>query len=184
MPRPTVAPMLGIDIKTLPPRTIGPLTFSWAQPAGRLIWALLLFVIAVGAVVFVAKRPKPAEPPTWAQAMLGAIFVFAVMLLGYAVIPHEWIVFASSYHRWNTARFLVRAGQKIGPIHWLNFDINMQAVNDAVAALIYVVMLGLNIALFSLWQKRPTRAAEPSAPAGEEKVVGTSAYGRPVTARS
>ena len=181
MPRPTVA----IDIKTLPPRTIGPFTFSWAQPAGRLIWAMLLFVIAVGAIVFVAKRPKPAEPPTWAQAMLGAVAAFAVMILAYGVIPHEWIVFSGSYLKWNTSKFVVRSGQKILFFHWLNFDINKQAANDAGAALIYVVMLGLNVVLFTLWQKRPIRA-EPTAAEGasEEKVVGTSAYGRPVTARS
>jgi hypothetical protein len=180
MPRPVVA----IDIKTLPPRTIGPLTFSWAQPAGRLIWAVLLFVVIMGAIMFVAKRPKPIEPPTWAQCMAGAVFTFAVMLLAYAVIPHEWIVFAGSYLRWNASKFLVRSGQKIGPVHWLNFDINLQAVNDAVATLIYVVMLGLNIYVFSIWQKRPTRAETPADAVGEEKVVGTSAYGRPVTARS
>jgi hypothetical protein len=191
MPRP-VAPIIGIDIKTLPPRTIGPLTFSWAQPAGRLIWAVLLFVVIMAAIIFVAHRPKPIEPPTWAQCMAGAVFTFAVFLLGYAVIPHEWIVFAGSYLRWNASKFLVRSGQKIctrnggvcTPVHWLNFDINLQAVNDAIAALIYVVMLGLNIYVFSIWQKRPTRAEAAAEATGEEKVVGTSAYGRPVTARS
>jgi hypothetical protein len=183
MPR-VVAPIVGIDIKTLPPKHIGPLTFSWAQPAGRLIWAVLIFVIAMGVVFAIAKKPKPIEPPTWAQAMLGAVATFALMLLAYAVIPHEWIVFAGSYLRWNASKFLVRSGQKIGPIHWLNFDINLQAVNDAIATLIYVVMLGLNIYLFSLWQKRPTQSESAAAATTEEKVVGTSAYGRPVTARS
>ena len=43
----------------------------------------------------------------------------------------------------------------------IHFDLNKQAANDGIAALIYVVMLVGNIQLFSLWQKRPVREPEP-----------------------
>jgi hypothetical protein len=46
-----------------------------------------------------------------------------------------------------------------------------------VAATIYIIFLGLNIALWVMWQKRGTakpKAAASSAPAG------TSAFSRPV----
>lgn len=177
--------VVAIDIKTLPPRTIGPLTFSWAQPAGRLIWATVLFLVAMGAVMAIVRRPKPEEPPTWAQSMLGAVVVFALMLLAYGTIPHEWLNFANSYLKWNESKFLVHSGQKIGPFHWLNFDINKRAITDTVATLIYVVMLGLNVTLFAMWQKRPTRAEWEAkrARTGDKKVVGESVYGRPVTVK-
>lgn len=153
--------------------------FSWLHPAGRLIWSTLLLLVGVVAVVFLAKRPKSPEPPTWAQAMLGAIVVFALMLLAYGTVPHEWIVFANSYLNWGTAKFVFQRNR------FIHFDVNKQAANDAVAAIIYVVMLGGNIALFSMWQKRPVREPEPADgdTADERQPAGTSAYRRPVTAR-
>jgi len=177
--------LLASTIPTFPPRTIGPLTFTWAQPAGRLIWSSLLLIVIIVAAVIVAKRPKPAEPATWAQCMLGSVFVFGAMLLAYGVVPHEWLTFSNSYLKWNESKFLVRSGQKIGPIHFLNFDINKRSLSDTGAVIIYVVVLSVNIYLFSLWQKRPVRSTtDTSAKAAtEEKVVGESAYGRPVVAR-
>jgi len=179
-------PVVAIDIKTLPWKHIGPFTFSWAQPAGRLIWATLLLAIGVGIVLVMIHRPKPAEPATWAQAMLGAVATASLMLLAYGTIPHEWLNFSNSYLHWNAAKFIVRSGQKIGPIHFLNFDINKQAIADAITAGIYVVMLTLNVYLFAKWQKRPTREAVAAAAAADapEKVVGESAYGRPVTVKA
>ena len=43
------------------------------------------------------KKPKPAEPATWAQTILGALGVWVMMALGYGTIPHEWLTFANSY---------------------------------------------------------------------------------------
>lgn len=186
--------LLAVQIPTLPPRTVGPLTFSWAQPAGRLIWSSLLLVVIVAVAFAVARRPKPAEPPTWAQCMLGAVFVFGAMLLAYGTVPHEWLTFGNSYLKWNESKFLVRSGQKIclwkrdtacTPLRFLNFDVNKRVLTDTVATLIYGAVLGLNVYLFALWQKRPARhATDPASTAAPaEKVVGESAYGRPVVAR-
>jgi hypothetical protein len=79
--------------------------------------------------------------------------------------------------------------------HLPPFDINRAAIADAVAAIIYVFVLGANIYFFAAWQKR--KVAEPAAE-GEETAAPTtgggplarlrarrearvSAYGRPVT---
>ena len=59
------------------------------RPAGRLIWTSLVLFLATGAVIAVCKRPKPAEPSTWAQAMLGAVGTFGLMILAYGTVPHE-----------------------------------------------------------------------------------------------
>ena len=54
------------------------------------------------------KKPKPAEPATWAQTILGAMAVWAMMALGYGTIPHEWLTFGNSYLNFNTATFLMQ----------------------------------------------------------------------------
>jgi hypothetical protein len=173
--------MLAVHIPNLLPKSVLSYNLTWIRPAGRLIWSTVILLIGIGVIVFLARRPKPAEPPTWAQAMVGAIVVFALMILAYGTVPHEWIIFGNSYHDWSAANYLMHKNRI------LHFDINLQAVNDTVAALIYVVMLVTNVALFSLWQKRPVREPEPadSTDAGTEarQPVGTSAYNRPVTAK-
>lgn len=173
--------MLAVHIPNLLPTSALGKHFSWMHPAGRLIWATLLLLIGLGVILAMARRPKSPEPPTWAQAMVGALAVFSLMLLAYGTVPHEWIIFANSYLDWSAANFVMHKNR------FLRFDINKQAANDTGAALIYVVMLVTNIKLFSLWQKRPVRAPEPDeagAAAEERQPAGTSAYRRPVTARS
>ncbi len=178
---------LAVHIPNLMPKDLGPFHMSWTRPAGRLIWASLIWIIAVSTIMFFTRRPKPVEPPTWAQAMLGAVGTFALMLISYGTIPHEWLIFANAYLHWNASKLFVGSGQHlIGPIHWLNFKINKQAIADTFVTVIYLFMLTTNIVVFAAWQKRPQpkpeEAAAPKA-AEPEQTVGTSAYGRPVTAR-
>jgi hypothetical protein len=173
--------MLAVQIPNLLPSNLFGLHFSWMHPAGRLIWSIIMLVIGVGIILFMARRPKSPEPPTWAQAMLGAIAVFSLMILAYGTVPHEWIIFANSYLDWSAANFVF---QKNSIIH---FDLNKQAANDAVAAIIYVVLLTGNIAIFAMWQKRPVREPETTdadaVSADDRQPAGTSAYNRPVTAK-
>ena len=168
--------MLAVHIPNPLPKSALGLHFAWMHPAGRLIWSLVLLLVGIGVIVGLARRPKSPEPPTWAQAMLGALGSFALMIIAYGTVPHEWIIFANSYLHWSQAGYTLKHNRI------LHFDITNQASNDAVAAIIYVVLLGLNVYLFSMWQKRPVRAPEPDAPA-ESVPAGTSAYGRPMTAK-
>jgi hypothetical protein len=168
--------MLAVHNPNPLPKSVLTFNLSWTHPAGRLIWAVVLLVIGVGIVMFLARRPKSPEPATWAQSMVGALGVFTLMILAYGTVPHEWIVFANSYLKWGTAKYLMTRN------HILHFDINLQAVNDAIAAGIYVVMLGLNVYLVSIWQKRPVR--QPEEAEAERQPAGTSAYNRPVTSKA
>jgi hypothetical protein len=172
--------MLAVHIPNLLPKSALGFNFTWMHPAGRLIWAIVLLLIGLAVIVFLIRQPKSPEPPTWAQAMLGALAVFSLMLLAYGTVPHEWIIFANSYLDWSAANFVFHKNRVI------RFDLNKQAANDAVAALIYVVMLVTNIKLFALWQKRPVREPAPAddaAAADDRQPAGTSAYNRPVTAK-
>ena len=156
--------------------------WHFIRPAGRLFWATVLLAVSVGVIVQLCKRPKPAEPATWAQSMLGAVVTFGLMLIAYGTIPHEWLTFGNSYLHLTESKFVVHSGQHlIGPIHWLNFSINKRALLDVIAAVIYIVALSGNVMLFAKWQKRPA-AKVVDAPA-ETQDAGTSPYGRPMTAK-
>jgi hypothetical protein len=152
---------------------------GWAPAAGRLIWACLLTVIGLGITHYLISKPKAERPVTWAQAMLGAVGVFALLLLGYGVIPSEWITFSDKYLQWSTDKFVFRSSQGILglPLKW-PFSFTKQNVRDIIAAGIYGVFFGLNLVLFVQWQKRPT-AAEVAA-RGEPTEGGTSKFGRPL----
>ncbi|GIU85720.1 MAG: hypothetical protein KatS3mg009_0235 [Acidimicrobiia bacterium] len=182
---PDIVRSLGLDI----PNVLGPLA-----PAGRLIWSSLLLAIGtVGAFVLIRRPKRSAEPATWAATIAGAIVVWALMILAYGVVPHEWLTFANAELNWGKDTYFLREGQFLGG-RFPPFDVPRFVGADIVAATMYVVFGVLNVYLFSAWQKR--KVAEPAtAGEGEEPAppvtggfarlrrrrAGVSAYGRPVT---
>jgi len=187
--------LLAVHIPNLLPRTLFGLHLPWLRKAARLIYGIVLFTIGLVAAALVIRMPKKSnEPATWAQTMLGAMFVWFMFALGYGVIPHEWLTFGNSYLNFDSSSFLVHRSQLAHNLP--PFDITRDKVIDTGAAIIYVIVLGLNIAFFSAWQKR--KVAEPAAEGADETTDGgpitggsvfsrlrrskrTSAYGRPVT---
>jgi hypothetical protein len=183
--------LLAVHVPNLLPRTIFGLHMPWLRKAARLLYALVLFGLGLLAAYGVIKTSKKTnEPATWVQTILGAMFVWIMFALGYGVIPHEWLTFANSYLNFDSSSFLMHKNRI------LHFDITRDKAADAVAALIYVVVLGLNIYFFAAWQKR--KVVEPAtagdAVAGDtgpitggtifsrlRRTKRTSAYGRPVT---
>ena len=184
--------LLALHVPNVLPKTVFGLHAPYLRRGGRLIWSIVIFTIGIVAAVLVIRRPKrSSEPATWAQTVLGAMYVWAMFALGYGVIPHEWLTFANSYLNFDSSSFLLHKNSV------LPFQITRDKLSDSVAAGIYVVMLVLNVLLFVAWQKR--KVAEP-ATEGEEAeatpITGggmfsrlrrdkrTSAYGRPVTTTS
>jgi hypothetical protein len=151
----------------------------WMRPAGRLIWAVVLLVIGLIVVAILMRRPKPDRPATWSECLAGAVGVFALMALAYAVIPHEWITFSDKYLQWGTTKFVVRSGQHVLFVNF-PFDINMKAISDIITVGIYAVVFGLNLFLFVAWQKR----GETKEEAAEDATPRKSRFGRPLRRRS
>lgn len=170
--------VLGLEVPNFLPDVFG------LHAAGRLIWTTVLFLVLLTPVMVAIRRPKSKHKATWAQAMAGAILVWALMILAYGSIPHEWLTFANGHLKWDESHFLVRSGQEIGPFRFLNLDVDKRAISDTVATLIYVVFLTVNIYLFAAWQKRPLAKDPETTTDDETVVVGTSAFGRPVTAKA
>jgi hypothetical protein len=156
------------SLSTEPGRFLGEAFFT--KEPGRFFIALAVTGIGLGIFFLLLKRPKSDRPLTWAQAMAGAMGVYALFLLGYGAVPHEWLTWADSSLGLREDKILL----KTYPI-----DVSGRAVRDIVAATIYIVFLGLNVAAWIMWQKRgqakPKPATTTPAPAG------TSAFSRPVT---
>jgi hypothetical protein len=160
---------------------------EWPRHAGRLIWATVIFVIGLAIADRMTKKPKPAEPSTWAQTILGAMGVWGMMALGYGTIPHEWLTFGNSYLNFNTATFLMQKNR------FIHFDITRSVVIDAGVTVIYALVVVLQVWMFVRWQKRPVLEPADETVEVEPKDIGpmarilrrrakrVSAYGRPVT---
>ena len=143
-----------------------------SQEPGRFFISLLLCAISFAIFMVMVRRPKPELPPTWAQSMLGATAVFALFLLIYGVVPHEWLTWADSSLNLREDRILIDT--------WA-IDFSGRALRDIVATVIYIVGLGINTWMWIAWQKRGTAKPKPAAAAATPEPAGTSAFSRPVT---
>ena len=157
--------------------------WHFLRPAGRLIWFSVILILMMIPVIVMLRRPKSDKPTTWAQAMAGAVYVFALFLLAYAIIPHEFITFADKYLQWGKDKYVVKSTTALPFFTSFNWplSIDMQAIRDIAVVGIYVVFFGANIALFVLWQDRKTKTEDE-----DEKpvVVGRSRFGRPLKAKA
>ena len=151
----------------------------WMRPAGRFIWACVLMAIGLAILFYLYKRPKPNRPATWSECMAGAVGVFALMALAYAVIPHEWITFSDKYLQWDTTVFVFRNNQKMlfFPWNW-PFSFDKHNIRDIIVVAIYGIAIGLNAGLFIAWQKRGEEKPEQEAAAPRK-----SRFGRPLRRR-
>src|SRR5919206_4303874 len=144
------------SLTTGPGRFLGD-AFYTKEP-GRFFIALAVTGIGIGIFFSLVRRPRSERPVTWAQAMAAAMGVYALFLLGYGAVPHEWLTWADSSLGLREDKILI----KTYPI-----DVSGRAVRDIVAVIIYVVFLGLNVAAWIMWQKRghakPKPAAAPAA---------------------
>ena len=143
-----------------------------SQEPGRFFISLLLCLISFAVFMWMVRRPKSELPTTWAQAMLGGATVFALFLLIYGVVPHEWLTWADSSLGLREDKILIDT--------WA-IDFSGRALRDIVATVIYIVGLGINTWMWIAWQKRGTAKPKPAKAAATPEPAGTSAFSRPVT---
>jgi hypothetical protein len=144
-----------------------------------IVWLGIFAFLAHTFLMVASRKPRdPDEPATWAECITGAVAVFALMTLGYAIIPHEWLTFANAELEWgDSSKFVFTSSMDILgilPIHY-PFSLDFPAVRDIVVTMIYGVVLGLNVFLFVKWQKRNEVPAEAA-----EEPERRSRFGRPL----
>ena len=127
-----------------------------------LVISILIVVVGVGICLAIGRRRPPGTPVTWGEAFVAGTFVFALMVVAYGVVPHQWLDFADNELLWRADKLLVSisgdglvwgqaAKEAAGSGKIL---INYQAVRDIVASGFYIVFLGVHVYLWSVWQKR------------------------------
>ena len=139
-----------------------------------MVWTIVFGTVALALAMVVSRDPRPQDrPTTWAEAMAGAVGVFFLMALAYAVIPSEWITFSDKYLRWTPDKVLV-ATYLIKP--------NYQQLRDLIVVVIYGIFFSANLLLWVKWQQRLVPKPEPTVEEG--KVLRTSRFGRPVKSKA
>ena len=141
--------------------------------------SIVILLLGLAACAYFAKKRPQGTPLTWGEAFIAATFGFALMIVAYGVIPHQWLDFADNELLWRPDRILLgvsSAGLKIGDAASTmsgsgRILVSYQAIRDIVAATLYIVFLGAQMMMWSAWQKRgrPKQQVEP-----------TSRFGRPV----
>ncbi len=164
------------------------------------IASLLALLACCGLVAQYAKRRPVGTSVTWGEAMIAAVFLFGVMFLAYGIVPHQFLNWADSELQWRPDRNGIPAGPLSYLLpddisnHWFSsaknvfwpdgitffgrgrVTIHKETVRDIIAANLYIVFLGGQIKMWSLWQNRG-KVAEAKAKAAIE---ATSTYGRPL----
>ena len=142
---------------------------------------MIILFIGVAICMYVGGRRPIGTPLTWGEAMVAGTFAFGLMLLAYGIVPHQWLNFADNELLWRPDKLLV--GISSGGVVWGNdakdlggtgrILINYQAIRDIIATVLYVVFLGGQMYLWSVWQKRGRKN-----PGDVEEA--RSRFGRPV----
>jgi hypothetical protein len=148
-------------------------------PVVALLVSTLMLIAGINLCLYVGRRRPPGTPLTWGEAFVGGTFVFALMVLAYGVVPHQWLTFADSVLLWRPDKLMV--GVSTAGVVWGNkagvlggrgkIIVNYQAVRDIVAATLYIIFLAGQVYLWSVWQKRGRT---------KPQVEVSSAFGRPV----
>jgi hypothetical protein len=145
--------------------------------------ALAVTVLGTALIFLYGARRPVGQPITWAEGMLGAVYVYGLMILAYGILPNQWLQWTSNELNWRPDAIGIPTGPLPFKGHTLFADgitffgrgqllVSKETVRDIVAALIYVVVLGANIALWAVWQKRGKKKDVPA--------IATSTYGRPL----
>jgi hypothetical protein len=145
------------------------------------VWATALALVGHGLLMVASSRGRgPEEAATWAESFAGAVGVFGLFIVGYAIVPSEWLNYANAYLQWgDTTKFVWRSSEQMLflPFHW-PFNLDFPALRDIVTTVIYVALLGANLKLWVMWQRRHEVRQAPAAVEGAP--ARRSRFGRPL----
>ena len=143
--------------------------------------SMIILFLGVALCMYVGARRPLGTPVTWGEAMVAGSYAFGLMLLAYGIVPHQWLNYADNELLWRPDKLLV--GISSAGVVWGNDAknlggtgrvlINYQAIRDIIATVLYVVFLGGQMYLWSVWQKRGRKK-----PGDVEEA--RSRFGRPV----
>ncbi|MEL7158998.1 MAG: hypothetical protein AAFN30_20725, partial [Actinomycetota bacterium] len=127
-----------------------------------LVTSLLATALMTWGVLWYAKRRPVGTPVSWGEALTGSLYVFFLAFLAYGIVPHQWLTLAENELSWRADRILIGPGDLNEPdvkLGLFPFDVTYRTISDSIAGAFYVVFLGGQIWLWSVWQTRD-KAAE------------------------
>lgn len=136
------------------------------------IFSLVALIVATAVVPLYARRRPPGTPLTWGEAMVAALFAFAVMFLAWGIMPHQWLSYADNALHWRKDKLLLGPGDVVDK---LPFTVTYETVRDLIAVVLYGITLVAMIVMWSVWQNRGK---------SKPKELPTSAYGRPLVKKA
>jgi hypothetical protein len=149
------------------------------------VWATALALIGHGLLMVASSKGRdPEEPATWSECFAGAVGVFALFVVAYAIIPSEWLNYANSYLQWgDTSKFVWTSHEQMlfFPVNW-PFNLDFPGLRDIVTVVIYGAVLTTNLKLFVAWQHRHQVKEAPATDEGTP--ARRSRFGRPVRAKA
>jgi hypothetical protein len=157
------------------------IAFTREVQVAAFVSSMIVLILGVALCMYVGARRPLGTPVTWGEAMVAGSYAFGLMLLAYGIVPHQWLNYADNELLWRPDKLLV--GISSAGVVWGNDAknlggtgrvlINYQAIRDIIATVLYVVFLGGQMYLWSVWQKRGRKK-----PGDVEEA--RSRFGRPV----
>jgi hypothetical protein len=143
-----------------------------------LIVSFIITMILTLAIIPYGKRRPAKQSVTWGEAMVGSLYAFFVMFLAYGIVPHQFLTHVQNELGWRSDKPVLGPGgifksQSKGG--WFPFDINYLQIGDALVAGLYIFFLGIQIWIWSWWQKRGNVKSTE---------VATSQFGRPLVKKA
>lgn len=130
---------------------------------------ILTAVLTLAIVAYARKRPQGASL-TWGEAMVAAFYVTFLMFWFFGVVPDQWMKHAEGTLAMRSDAILAGPGST-GWFEWLPIRITKQTVADLVTVHLYIIGLGLTLAMWAVWQGRGQKTGDD---------VEKSNYGRPL----
>ncbi len=134
-------------------------------------------VLAIG-IVWYGKRIPADYKMTWGEASIFSMVVFFLFFLVFGIVPHQWLTLAENewsfradilFDFWGAITAKSQGG-------WFPFEITLRVISDSIAALIYIVFLGVMTKMWGDWQNRAKKASASAE-------IAKSTYGRPLVKR-
>jgi len=151
---------------------------KWPGMNQAFLFSLALTIILTGLIFVYGNRRPIGTPVSWGEAMVGSVYAFFVMFIAYGVVPHQFLVHVQNELGWQSDKPFLGPGsifksQAAGGS--FPFDINYLQIGDIAAAGIYGLFLGVQIYMWTWWQKRDTTKSTE---------VEQSSYGRPLVKKA
>jgi hypothetical protein len=151
---------------------------KWPGMNQAFIVSFIITMVLTLVIIPYGKRRPPSKTSSWGEAMLGSLYAFFVMFLAYGIVPHQWLTHVQNELGWRADKLVYGPGrifESQANGGKFPFEINYLQVGDALVAGLYIFFIGVQIWVWSWWQKRGTvKSVE----------VATSNFGRPLVKKA